>query len=100
MKWGISRDGIAMSKSIGIFKVFDIYHQQLLKKGHANLFFLGTLYSIFMKMTEQLHKARLGQDLKLATCAACAFAHLHNQQRKRRWIFCPRAQGKLMVEYK
>ena len=44
MKWGISRDGIAMSKSIGIFKVFDIYHQQLLKKGHANLFFLGTLF--------------------------------------------------------
>ena len=90
---GISRNGIAMSKTIGIFKAFDIYHQHLLRKGHANLFFLSTLYSIFMKMTEQLYKARLGQDLNgghVHCLCICSSAHW---QGKRRWMVCPRAQA-------
>ena len=79
---GISRDGIAMSKTIGIFKAFDIYHQHLLRKGHANVLFLSTLYSIFMKMTEQLYTARLGRTLTMATCTACAFAHPHTDKER------------------
>lgn len=35
-----SGDGITMSKSMGIFKALDLYCQHLLRKGHANLFFL------------------------------------------------------------
>lgn len=34
------RDGIAMSKSMGIFKSLDIYCQLALRKGYINLFFL------------------------------------------------------------
>lgn len=40
-----SRDGIAMSKRMDIFKAFDIYCQLALRKGCANLFFLQ--HSIF-----------------------------------------------------
>lgn len=80
---GISRDGIAMPKSRGIFKAFDICHQHhLRRKGHANLVFLSTLYSVFMKVTGQLHKARLGQALRVAACTACAFARLHTDEER------------------
>lgn len=41
------RDGIAMSKRMGVFKALDIYCQIALLKGCANLFFLQNFIFYF-----------------------------------------------------
>lgn len=90
-----SRDGIAMSKRMDIFKAFDIYCQLAVRKSCANLFFLH--HSIFYFYEDD--RAIIGGQIRTglsrsALTSVCAVDHGHHRQGDRRQI----TQGKLMVE--